>query len=159
MFERLNTTAEIRHAWGTWISGLAEWELFVTLTFRDPIYRPGSNWTRPGWRQAKNAWAQFTDFIMSDSAGGRWVRCLEMQPRRGTPHIHGLVSGVDSNLSIKYVRDWAHRRYGLSRITKYDPTLGAAWYITKYVDGDAFDIEFGGNFLAGTGGEMNNQAQ
>ena len=95
---------------------------------------------------------------MSDSGGGKWVRCLEIQPRRGTPHIHGLVSGVDPALSIKYLRNLAHRRYGLSRITKYDPNLGAAWYITKYVDGDTFDIDFGGNFPAGTGGEMTNQA-
>ena len=151
MFERLNTTAEIRHAWGTWISGLAEWELFVTLTFRDPIYRPGSNWTRPGWRQAKHAWAQFTDLIMSDSAGGMWVRCLEIQPRRGTPHIHGLVSGVNPELNIKYARDWAYHHYGIARIDRYDPDLGAAWYITKFVHSDNFDIDFGGDFHTAPG--------
>jgi hypothetical protein len=159
MFERLNTTAEIKDAWGQWISGLADWDLFVTLTFRDPVYRPGSNWTRPGWRQAKQAWAQFTDLIMSDCAAGRWVRCFELQKWRGAPHIHALVSGVDPDLNIKDARDWAYHQYGLARITQYDPNLGAAWYISKYVESHTFDIEFGGNFPGGKGGEMTNRAQ
>ena len=47
MIERINTTAELRDAWGTWISGLADWKWFVTLTFRDPTPRHGSNWTKP----------------------------------------------------------------------------------------------------------------
>ena len=151
MFERVNTATEIRHAWGTWISGLAQWDLFVTLTFRDPVHQPGKNWTRPGWRQAKHAWAQFTDLIMSDSAGGMWVRCLELHKWRGTPHIHGLISGVNPELNIKYARDWAYHHYGIARIDRYDRNLGAAWYITKFVHSDNFDIDFGGDFHTAPG--------
>ena len=146
MFETSVTTAEINDAWGQWISGLADWEWFVTITFRDPTPRHGSNWTKPGWGQAKKAWAQFADFIMSDPPRGRWVRCFELHKWRGTPHIHGLISGVNPELNIKSARDWAYHHYGIARIDRYDRNLGAAWYITKFVHSDNFDIDFGGDF-------------
>jgi hypothetical protein len=159
MFEANVTTTEINDAWGQWISGLADWKWFVTLTFRDPTHRHGSNWTKPGWRQAKQAWAQFTDFIMRDPAQGRWVRCFEVHKWRGTPHIHGLVSGVNPEVDIRQARDWAYHRYGIARITQYDPNLGAAWYIAKYVNSDTFNIEFGGDFPSRTGGKEANHTQ
>ena len=142
---------DIPDAFAEWLTDMAEWAWFVTLTFRDPVHQPGKNWTRPGWRQAKHAWAQFTDLIMSDSAGGMWVRCLELHKWRGTPHIHGLISGVNPELNIKYARDWAYHHYGIARIDRYDPNLGAAWYITKFVHSDNFDIDFGGDFHTAPG--------
>ena len=159
MLERVNTTAELRDAWGTWISGLAEWDWFVTLSFRDPAQQPGENWTKPGWGQAKHAWTQFINIVISDLARGQWVRCLELQKWRGTPHVHGLVSSVDPALSIKYARDWAYHHYGITRIYRYDPNLGAAWYITKYVNSDTFNIEFGGDFPSRTGGKEAHHTQ
>jgi hypothetical protein len=159
MFEPSVSTADIKDAWGQWISGLAEWEWFVTLTFRDPTPRHGSNWSKPGWKQAKHAWTQFINIVISDPARGQWVRCFELQKWRGAPHIHALVSGADPALNIRDARDWAFHRYGLARITRYDPNLGAAWYISKYVETDTFDIEFGGDFPGGKGGEMTNRAQ
>ena len=77
---------------------------------------------------------------------------MEVHKWRGTPHIHGLVSGVNPEVDIKQARDWAYHRYGIARITQYDPNLGAAWYITKFVDSDTFNIEFGGDFPSRTGG-------
>ena len=151
MLEKVNTAGELSDSWGTWISGLAEWDWFITLSFRDPAHQPGKSWTKPGWGRAKQAWTRFMDFVIGDPALGKWVRCLELQKWRGTPHVHGLVSGVDPALSIKNARDWAYHHYGIARIDRYNPNLGAAWYITKYVNSDAFDIDFGGDFPAGAG--------
>ena len=87
---------EVKQAWGNWLTGLAEWEWFVTMTFRDPPQLPGrGTWTKPGWGYAKKAWREFQAVTMPAVDQRKWVRCFEMQEWRGVPHIHALVAGVN----------------------------------------------------------------
>jgi len=121
---------------------MAEWEWFVTMTFRDP--KPGSTWTKPGWALAKKAWREFLEVTMPAVDGRKWVRCFEVQKWRGVPHIHALVAGVDPSIRRMAMVDWCYKEYGIARILKYDPTKGAGYYLCKYVLKDGGDIEFGG---------------
>lgn len=131
---------EVLDAWGKWLGGLAEWQWFVTMTFRDP--RPSSgHWTRPGWAYANRAWQDFCSFTRPAVGALVWVRAFEMQMDRGVPHIHALVGGLDS---VRWLDASAYlwKRYGFNRILEYDPKLGACHYICKYVVKELGDFAF-----------------
>lgn len=134
--------SELGQAWGEWLSGLALWQWWVTLTFRDP----GPNtrgWDRPGWAWAKRGWADFQS--ATRPAVGRlvWVRGFEVHRWRGAPHIHALVGGLDS-LRYAEVGLWWWQHYGLCHIEEYNAHRGAGYYLCKYVSKQIADIEFGG---------------
>lgn len=179
---------DIPDAFAEWLTGLAVWAWFVTLTFRDPsstfaTLRPqeprtlngiplkspkptrppprmgdatGTNWTKPGVGHANKAWRDFLEaskvFVQKDRR--QWVRVLEYQKSRGVPHVHALITGpVDGLLTAPgplEMKEWAFKRYGIARILPYDPNLGAAGYLGKYLlkeEGNAqgmLDLDFGG---------------
>jgi len=136
---------DIMQAWGSWLSGLAQWDWFVTLTFRDPPALPGrGTWTKPGFGYAKRAWDRFLAAIQPAIGDLPWVRCFEMQEWRGVPHIHALVAGVDPTIRRMDMVDWCWLNYGMARILPYDPGLGAAHYLCKYLSKELADVEFGG---------------
>jgi len=136
---------EVKQAWGNWLTEMAEWEWFVTMTFRDPPHLPGrGTWTKPGWGYAKKAWREFQAVTMPAVDRRRWVRCFEMQEWRGVPHIHALVAGVDPGIRRMDMVDWAWTNYGQARILPYDPSKGAGYYLCKYLSKEMSDIEFGG---------------
>jgi hypothetical protein len=87
----------------------------------------------------------FDEDIRKDNR--QWVRVLEDQKERGVPHVHALITsspeGAPGPLEMK---EWAFRKYGIARILEYDPTLGAAGYLGKYLlkEKNTLDIEFGG---------------
>ena len=70
------------------------------------------------------------------------------------PIVHGLITaqaeGLLSPPGPLEMKEWAFKRYGIARILPYDPNLGAAGYIGKYLLKDegnargALDIDFGG---------------
>lgn len=134
---------ELKQAWGEWLTGLAPWEWFVTMTFRDPRPAAGT-WTKPGWGYAKRAWGDFRRAIQGPLGEPTWVRCFELQKWRGVPHIHALVGNLDPALRRMDMVDWCWDRYGMARVLPYDPGLGAGYYLCKYVTKDLGDIEFGG---------------
>jgi len=130
---------DLRQVWGDWISGLAEWEWFVTMTFRDP--ERNGTWTKPGWGHAKRAWREFQKTIQPLLGDLTWVRCFEMQKERGVPHIHALVAGIQGVRRMDMV-DWCYRQYGIARILPYNPKLGAGYYLCKYLTKEMSDVEF-----------------
>ena len=178
----------IPDAFAEWLTDMAEWVWFVTLTFRDltstsatlkpqrprllsgiPLKGPknirpgirladatGINWTKPGIGYANKAWAEFLSaskgFVHKDRR--KWVRVLENQKGRGVPHVHALITAQAEGLMEPpgpiEMKEWAFKRYGIARILEYDPKLGAAGYIGKYLlkdEGNArgmLDIDFGG---------------
>lgn len=71
----------------------------------------------------------------------QWVRCLELQRDRGVPHIHGLVAQLDDT-RFSGASSYLWTRFGLNRILEYNPKLGAAYYLTKYVVKEFGDIAF-----------------
>ena len=137
---------DLRRSWGEWLSRLAEWEYFVTLTFRDPVNKVNTTWTKPGLAYVKRAWNELISMLAPDSSRRVWVRCIETQKWRGVPHLHGLLSGCDSSVKPAELQAWTYKRYGISQIERYDSRLGAGWYLSKYAGQDQFDIEFGGDF-------------
>jgi len=134
----------LRQAWGDWLSTLADWEWFVTMTFRDPP-RSSGTWTRPGWGYAKGAWEAFRKAQQPPLGELAWVRCFEMQQWRGVPHIHALVANSDPAITLWEMKAWCWRNYGMARVLPYDPTLGAGHYLCKYLTKELSDIEWGGN--------------
>ena len=128
--------SDVKAAWGRFLTGLDQWDWFVTLTFRDPPENC-RGWNRAGFATAKRAWREFCDLVGSD----RWVRVFELQ-RRGVPHVHALVAGV-GGLRRDEVWGECFRRWGISRILPYDRRRGAGWYLAKYVVKEIVDVEFG----------------
>lgn len=179
---------DIPDAFAEWLTDMAEWAWFVTLTFRDitsksatlkpqrprllsgiPLKSPknihtgirltestGTNWTKPGIGYANKAWDKFREVSNGSVHKDRrqWVRVLEHQKDRGVPHVHALITaqeeGLLNPLGPLEMKEWAFKRYGIARVLPYDPALGAAGYIGKYLLKDegnargALDIDFGG---------------
>ena len=141
--------AELKQAWGSFLSELGDknggWDWWATLTFRDPPERPG--WTRIGWKYSGKAW----DDLMNELGARKglqsfwWVRGREYQTWRGVPHFHGLIGGV-AGLRRLDMMDWWFQRYGIARIEPYDKTLGAGFYLCKYISKELGDIQFSKNF-------------
>lgn len=138
-----STKEELRQAWGDWLPSLAPWEWFVTMTLRDPAPND-RGWTKPGWASAKRAWNEFVGLARPPLGGLTWVRMFEVQGWRGVPHIHALVGNCDPSVRRLDLVDWAWQRWGMTRVLEYDPSLGARFYLCKYVTKEVADIEFGG---------------
>lgn len=136
----------LRQAWGDFLSGLADWEWFVTMTLRDP--RPDArtpDWTKPGWGTAKRAWRELAGLARPALGVLEWVRMFELSRQRGVPHIHALVGNCDRSVRRLDLVDWAWERWGMTRVLEYDPQLGARFYLCKYVSKELADVAFGGN--------------
>jgi len=145
--------------WGTWLSGLTPWDWFGTFTFSELVTSTAARyWFRRylGWAEdAVNGWrlqapcpANGYGYVDTNPLVPRVAiqafRGDEFDPRGGRLHIHSLIAGVSSltihcgtNLSPgEWGRDccWTHRwPCGYARVFAYDPNLGAAYYVTKYV--------------------------
>jgi hypothetical protein len=110
---------KVRREWGVWLNRYA-WHHVATLTFRFPptvagVSREVARWLRLLGRNAQRPVACFHGIERGAS---------------GFLHVHALTEGT-STLTIKQLqRDW---RSGDTRIAIYNPTLGAAWYVTKGV--------------------------
>lgn len=137
--------AELKQAWGGFLTELGDrsggWDWWATLTFRDPPDAPG--WTRIGWGYSGRAWDTFVKELglRKGLHDVRWVRGREYQTWRGVPHFHGLISGV-ADLRRLSMMDWWYRKYGIARIEAYDRSLGAGFYLCKYITKQLGDIQF-----------------
>ena len=139
--DECSTKEDLRQAWGDWLSGLAKWEWFVTMTLRNPA--PNSRgWDRPGWASAKRAWGELVGLARPALGGLAWVRMFEIQKDRAVPHVHALVANCDASVRRLDLVDWAWQRWGITRVLEYNPHLGARFYLCKYVTKDLADIEF-----------------
>ncbi len=133
---RLNTEAA-KQAYGELLSGLAQWQWFFTMTFRDKV----GEWA------AQRRWGRFWTEAQRVTGRLDWVRCTEYQHWRGVPHYHSLVTGLPdyywhtegARLGFK---EMANDIAGFTRILEYDPALGAAYYLSKYTVKSLGDIQF-----------------
>ncbi len=137
-----STREEICQEFGQWIEGMAAWEWYATLTFRDPQNPELPNWTKVGWIAAHNALKKLNNALVMDLAykNPLWVAVMELQ-RRGVPHWHMLVANVEDQRRMSWV-DWWWEHYGIARILPYDQELGARYYLGKYLTKEVADIEF-----------------
>ena len=143
--------SELLQAWGGFLTDLGDsikggWNWWATLTFRDPpLDVPG--WTKIGWKYSETARDRFTrELGLSKGLHDvSWVFGREYQPWRGVPHFHGLIAGV-SDLRRDQAWSWWFNRYGFAKIEPYDRSLGAGYYLCKYVVKELGDIRFSPDF-------------
>lgn len=139
---------DLKQAWGSWISGLADWDWFATLTFRPPSKEEqAKGYTQRGWKYAERAYDAFLGGLPAPLGVEHWVRCFEFEHWRGVPHIHALISGVDG-LRRDDAWAWWFKRYGQARILPYDRERGAGFYLCKYVTKELGDIAFSHNLTS-----------
>jgi hypothetical protein len=144
-----STAQELKQAWGTWLTELGDraggWDWWATLTFRNRTDADvARGWTKPGWKYTGRAWdALVNELELRKGMFGttRWVRGREYQHWRGVPHFHGLIGGVGDLRRLDMI-DWWFERYGIARILPYDRSLGAGFYLCKYVTKELGDIQF-----------------
>jgi hypothetical protein len=142
--------SELVQAWGGFLTDLGDridggWNWWTTLTFRDPPPdRPG--WTKIGVGYANKARDRFINEVGLQKGlhDVSWVFGREYQPWRGVPHFHGLIAGVE-DLRRAQAWQWWFDRYGFARIEPYDRSLGAGFYLCKYVVKELGDIRFSPN--------------
>jgi len=70
-----------------------------------------------------------------------WVCGREYQTWRGVPHFHALLGGV-AHLRRDEAWSWWFGKYGIAKIEPYDRSLGAGYYLCKYVVKEFGDIQF-----------------
>ncbi|MBA7712924.1 hypothetical protein ES703_121918 [subsurface metagenome] len=137
-----STKEDICQAFGRWIDGMAPWEWYATLTFRDPKDPRFPTWTKVGWKSAHNALNSFNNALVQDLdyVNPLWVSVMELQDR-GVPHWHALVANVADQRRMKWV-DWWFEHYGIARILPYQAERGARYYLGKYLSKEQADIRF-----------------
>jgi hypothetical protein len=131
-------------AFGKFIAGLALWDWFVNpLSFRDQ--------TNKGPPAPERALSQINEYLLlvqrdvGQPIG--WVIAEEAGRLGGRYHCHVLVTGV-KRLSRDFWGREANRRFGYTRIERFNPARGAAYYAAKYEGRRSGQIHFGGT-LAG----------
>ena len=141
------TKEELKQAWGGFLSELGDraggWDWWATLTFRDPHNPQLPNWTKPGWSYTEKGCNEFLTHLTFENNAKPlyWVRAREYQAWRGVPHYHILAGGV-ADVRRLDMMDWWFGRYGIARIEAYDRSLGAGFYLCKYVNKELGDIQF-----------------
>lgn len=140
--------AELKQAWGKFLTELGDkaggWDWWATLTFRDRTEAEQAlGWTKVGWQYSGKAWDKLvTELGLRKGLHDVWwVRGREYQHWRGVPHFHGLIGGVANERRLTMM-DWWYQRYGIARIEPYDRSLGAGFYLCKYVTKELGDIQF-----------------
>ncbi len=133
-----NTQKKLVAEYGNWISQWT-WSHFGTFTFGR--ISSASN-CEHHWNAFVNSLERYTRGRIGwvRATEGRWSGC-------GKPHIplhyHALL--VYKNVPPTGVAQaiW-HSKSGDSKVEIFDPTLGAAWYISKMFPFSDFDYEVGG---------------
>lgn len=141
--ENATSQAKIKESWGVFLAGLASWDWWVTLTFRDrPKEDQDRGWTKIGTHYASRAFRTFVKALQKESKEKvNWVNGLEYQRWRGVPHYHALIQGVSELRRMDFV-DWWWARYGIARILPYNAKEGASYYIAKYVGKELGEVNF-----------------
>lgn len=124
---------KVRNAWGEFLEGLP-WDHYTTLTFGmksgpDFARRAFGTWVRRLEREAGIPLLWFVGF-----EDGRLLGRLHLHALLG--NTYELTTGFMSTL-------WRH---GFSRIAPFQPKLGAAHYVTKYVTKELLDYDVSTDF-------------
>lgn len=123
---------------GEFIAGLAPWDWWVTLTFRNEVV--------PDQGVAKIR-EYLGDVQRNTGKPLGWVLAEEFGGLGGRFHCHLLITGV-GGLHRRFWWSEAFRRFGRSKIKPFDKGQGAAFYTAKYAAKALGQIHFGGT-LAG----------
>jgi len=132
--------AMLPEVYGDFITKLAQWDWWVTITFRDLLPRD-------------LAVARIEEWLadIQRAVGGKqigWVLAEEFGRLGGRFHCHLLVTGVRTQRRTFWWSE-AFRRFGRTDIAPFNPEKAAAYYAAKYAAKQLGYIHFGGT-LAGT---------
>ena len=141
---------------GDWLTGLSSWDVWLTVTSREPR-------SLPAWRRGLT---RYIDKVEATSSF--WG--VEHGSRHGRLHAHALLGwdakeaqqlgpewsgilgweedrepGRGNDLVMPSIRElWrlAYTRFGRSHVDRYDPNQGAGHYVSKYVSKQLTDWDF-----------------
>lgn len=114
------------------------WDWFVTLTFEGDV----KTFTA---RNRCEAWLK-----RLEKAAGQpisWFRADEYGEKFGRFHFHLLIGNVAALHRFTWMERWKARN-GIARILPFDPTQGAAFYVSKYVAKELGDWDVSSNLDA-----------
>jgi hypothetical protein len=120
-------------AWGEFLAGLADWDWFVTITFRDELASD----------KARIEIAIYLALLERAAGPIGWLMAEEFGSVGGRFHCHLLVTGV-RNAHRQFWWAEAFRRFGRTRIEPFDPNRAAAFYAAKYAAKSLGNLELGG---------------
>lgn len=105
---------------GNWLNP-RPWQWFVTLTFAMDRISPD---------RAKKL---FEQFAQASGINVVYFFVVEWHKFRDNVHIHALLGNVETELNWKY---------GISRVLRYDPKLGARFYLSKFICSEMVEWDF-----------------
>lgn len=138
--------AALNDAMGEWLGGVAPWDVFSTWTFSRPVTVNGAMYMgRKHVRWLQNTAGQPIYAFVGAEQGNRG----------GLIHLHALIGNVGHLQPFCGVRQPAGKwgltccmlhawPAGIARVLRYDPTKGAAFYVSKYVSKELAEWELFG---------------
>jgi hypothetical protein len=124
-------------SWGDFL-GQFHWDWFVTLTFEGDV----KTFTA---RNRCNAWLRSLEKAAGQPIA--WFRGDEYGEKFGKFHMHLLISNVAELHRFTWMARWKARN-GIARIFPFDPTRGAAFYVSAYVTKQFGEWEMSNNISA-----------
>lgn len=127
--------AELKEAMGTWLGQLAPWDVFSTWTFSRPVQVHGALY----WGK------RHLDFLERVAEQPVYAFLgVERGENGGLLHVHALVGNVGHLKAYCGHKlrpgEWGHTccqvhawPCGIARVLRYDPELGARYYVSKYL--------------------------
>jgi len=119
---RYYTAAALTEAWGEHLEQYP-WQTFETYTF-------------PGWPSRSEAYSAMAAVHkwVRHKLGHRseWFQAAELQ-ERGAIHFHTLRLDCQGLRRLSLMDYWYGHFGGIARVEKYDPALGARFYLCQYV--------------------------
>lgn len=131
----MNVTGE---AMGSWLSEF-NWDWYATLTFKFEVPNPINA------KRYFARWLKDVDKYLGRDSGA-FLAVERFKHNFGT-HLHTLVRvGLNDSLFNQEVFilpmwDKWFKRYGRAKIEKYDPNLGAGYYVGKYISKELCDFD------------------
>ncbi len=117
-------------SWAEFIDKFEPFSWYLTLTFREEVHP----------EQADRRYMRFVRRLNEDIYGRRYrekgkgvthVRAQEWQ-KRGVLHFHALMTSTLGLRRLTWMDIW-NEENGFAKIERYDYSLGARWYLGKYV--------------------------
>ncbi len=126
----------ITEDWGDWLGGMP-WESWGTLTLR---------YENPTHEQMQRAWARFVQWLRTEGNPSVTFFVGHEVGSRGRIHLHCLLGALAPDTPRRALWAWWFERFGRAEIVGYEPTKGAARYVSKYVTKELahYDLDLGG---------------
>lgn len=114
-----------------WISYLQDvsWTSFATFTTSKELSLKG----------ARRLMVNVANRVLRPGDKMFWaVEPFSLGVRQGTYHVHALLQ---TRQSAKQIEDWYLKKYGRADVRRYNKSLGAAVYVSKYMTKSMCDYD------------------